>query len=587
MRALRRLLAAGRPVRGRLLLAVLAGTAAAGSAVALLGTSAWLVSAAALQPPVLHLMVAIVAVRFFGISRGVLRYLERLVSHDAAFRILAELRVQLYRRLERLAPAGLPAFRSGDLLARLVGDVDTVQDLWLRLLLPYTVIAAVGGGTVLAVGLLLPSVAAVLAAALVAVAVAVPWLASGLARRADAAVAPLRGDLSTSTVDLFRSAPELVAFGAVAQRLAAVDRCDRALAVAERRSAAGLGVGALLTTLWAGASVWAALALGVPAVRSGQLPGVLLAVVVLVPLAVHEVVAAVVPAASQLPRVRAAAERVVTVLDAPAPVAEPPPGLRQQLPAGPYGLRLSGLDARWPGGPTDAPGVVGGLDLIVASGSRVALAGPSGSGKSTVAAVLLRFLDPSAGRAELVGSDGNVDLTALDPDQCRRVIGLAAQDAHVFDTTIEENVRLAARDATDAELRDALGRARLLDWALAQPLGLATPVGEHGARLSGGQRQRLALARVLLADFPVLVVDEPIEHLDEPTAAALAADLVTVSAGRTLLVLTHRPELFPELDAVVSLPAALAARSGSPGAGDDRRRSACGDGVPNRTEEQR
>ncbi|HSK56974.1 MAG TPA: thiol reductant ABC exporter subunit CydC [Jiangellales bacterium] len=585
MTPLLRVLAAGRPVRGRMLVAVLAGTAAAGSAVALLGTSAWLVSTAALQPPVLHLMVAIVAVRFFGISRGVLRYAERLVSHDAAFRILGELRVQLYRSLERLAPAGLPAFRSGDLLARLVGDVDTVQDLWLRLLIPYAVAAAVGGGTVIAVGLVLPSAAAVLAATLVAVAVVVPWLASRVTRRAEHRMAPLRGDLSTSTVDLLRAAPELVAYGAVEQHLAAVERRDRELAGAERSSAAGLGVGALLTTLAAGASVWAALALGVPAVRSGELPGVWLAVVVLLPLAVHEVVAAVVPAAAQLPRLRAAARRVVAVLDAPAPVAEPPRGYRQRVLAAPYGLRLTGLDARWPGTPADAPGVVGGLDLVVPPGSRVALVGPSGSGKSTLAAVLLRFLDPSAGTVELVGSDGSADLTALDPVRTRRVIGLAAQDAHVFDTTIEANVRIARREAGDDEVRAALARARLLDWALAQPRGLQTPVGEHGARLSGGQRQRLALARVLLADFPLLVVDEPTEHLDDATAAALARDLVDAAGDRTLVVLTHRPELFPGLDAVVPMPARVGtvgpgsrSAAGSPDAGDAFPDGSWGDG---------
>ena len=523
--------ATARPVAGRLLLALLAGVAAAGSAVALAATSAWLISRAAQQPPVLFLMVAIVAVRFFGIARGVFRYCERLASHDAAFRWLADLRVAVYARLEGLAPAGVAAFRSGDLLSRLVSDVDTLQDLWLRVLLPYGVAAVVGAGTVLIVGSLVPAAGVVLAACLAAAAVLAPLLALTVARRAERAVAPARGALSASAADALAGVAELTAFGLTDRVVAGVAADDARLAAAEGRAAVGAGIGAAVAAAAAGLAVWAGLALGVPAVRAGTLPGVWLAVVVLTPLALFELVAGLAPAAQQVPRVRTAARRVAEVLDAPDPVAEP--AVPMPLPALPAPVTVEDVTAGWTVG---GPDVLIGVDLVLSPGERVGLVGPSGSGKSTLAMVLLRFLDPRSGQASL----GPVPYPRLASDDVRRVVGLLSQDAHVFDTTVRENVLLARRDATEADLLDALGRARLGDTVRRLPQGLDTPVGEHGGRLSGGERQRLALARVLLAGFEVVVLDEPTEHLDELTALALLDDLLATSGGRTVLLITHR-----------------------------------------------
>jgi ATP-binding cassette subfamily C protein CydCD len=185
------------------------------------------------------------------------------------------------------------------------------------------------------------------------------------------------------------------------------------------------------------------------------------------------------------------------------------------------------------------------------SGSRTAIVGPSGAGKTTLAMVLLRFLDYSRGVVTL----GGRDLRTLNSDEVRSVIGVCEQDAHVFDSTLEANLRLAKPSATPADLRSALARARLLTWVDSLPRGLATPVGEHGARLSGGQRQRLALARVLLADFPVVILDEPAEHLDESTAEELTRDLLAAVEGRTVLLITHRPVAPGTVDQVLRLDA--------------------------------
>jgi thiol reductant ABC exporter CydC subunit len=536
-----RLLRLATPVAPRLALAVLYGVLASASAIGLTATSAWLISRAAQHPPVLYLTVAIVAVRTFGIARGVFRYAERLAGHDAAFRVLTWLRVRAYQRLERLAPASLPVLRAGDLVSRFVADVDAALDVLVRVVLPYLVAALVGVVTVGFVAALLPSAAVVLAAGLLVVAVGVPLIQHAAARRADRSTAPLRGELSAATVDLLHGLPDLVAYGAARRRLAALADTDARLRRATARSAAGIGLGAGLLALATGACVWAGLALGAHAVRAGALDGVLLAVVVLTPIAVFDTVSGLPVAAAQLATARAALARVFGLLDQPVAVKEPP--APAPLPQPPYRLDATGLSARWPTGPD----VIHDVDLTLTPGRRVAVVGPSGSGKSTLAAVLVRFLDPSTGKVSLNG----VDTRDLAGDDVRTVVGLLTDDARLFDTTIAANLRVADPDADDARLRAALAGARLLDWVDSLPQGLDTMVGEQGSRLSGGQARRLALARVLLRDFPILIMDEPTEHLDEATADALTADLLAVTRGRTTVLITHRLTGLSEIDEIV------------------------------------
>lgn len=538
-RALARVARMGRPVAGRLVVAVLAGTGAAAASVGLAATSAWLISRAAQQPPVLYLLVAVTAVRAFGIGRGVLRYAERLAAHDAAFRVLSELRTAVYRRLIHLAPGGLADLRAGDLLARLVDDVDGLADVWLRVLLPALAAAAVAIGAVALVGWLVPAAGLVLVASLVIVAAGAPLVALAVSRASERAIAPARGALATAAVDLLQGAPELLAVGAAGRAVEAIRVADRRLAVAERRRAAGAGAGALVAGLAAGAAAWLGLWLAIAAARAGTLDGVAIAVVALTPIALHEVVVPLLPGARQVPALAVAAARVTDVLDRADPVREP--AAPATLPGPPYGLRARGLRLRYPGTSRD---VVDNLDIDIPAGARVIVTGPSGSGKSTLAAALLRFLDPAGGSLALVGSDGAVDVRSVAGDDVRRCFGCCEQDPHVFDASIRENVRLARPGATDEELAGAMARAQLSAWIASLPDGLSTPVGERGARLSAGQRQRLALARALLAGAPILLLDEPTEHLDEPAARAFVADLEAASAGRTTIVLTHRPDLF-------------------------------------------
>ncbi len=530
--------------RGRLGLALLLSSLALGSAVGLMATSGYLISRASEQPPVLYLMVAVTATRAFGIGRAVFRYAERLVSHDAVLRMLADTRVAVYRRLERLAPAGLRLTRRGDLLSRLVSDVDALQDYWLRWLLPAGSAAVVSAASVGFTAWLLPEAGAVLAVGLLAAGTGVPLLTGAVARRAEHRLAPARGVLATRVTDLLTGTAELTVAGALPARAAEARRADGVLTRIASRAATATALGDGLTALISGLTVAGAALVGVQAVADGRLTGVAVAVVVLTPLAAFEAVLGLPLAVQYRQRVRRSAERVYEVLDAPEPVREPE--TPRQAPASPFPVVLEGLAARHAGQGRDA---LAGLDLTLAQGRRVAVVGPSGSGKTTLAQVLLRFLDADAGSYSLAG----VDAYALAADDVRRLVGLCAQDAHLFDSSVRENLLLARREATDGELRDALERARLLEWADGLPDGLDTLVGEHGARLSGGQRQRLALARALLADFPVLVLDEPAEHLDLPTADALTADLLAATEGRTTLLITHRLAGLEAVDEVIVL----------------------------------
>jgi thiol reductant ABC exporter CydC subunit len=538
--SVRRLLRTARPEAPRLGLAILAGSAAAGCSVGLMATAAWLISRAAQHPPVLYLMVAIVAVRFFGIARAVFRYAERLAGHDAALRVLTDLRSRCF---DRLATTGVGGLRSGDLVNRLVRDVDSVVDLLVRAVLPVGTGIVVGAGTVALVWGMLPAAGVSLLAGLLLLVGVVPWIQVRAARRAEGRLAPLRGELAAGTVDLLTGLDELTVYGATGDRLAALRGIDTELARAEADSGAALGVGRGLTSLLAGAAALAGLLTGVPAVRSGALDPVLLAVVVLTPLALFEVLADLPSAAQQLPGIRAAATRVFAVLDEPAPVTEPP--RPRPLPRPPYALSLRDVTVTWPGSTEPA---LAGIDLDLGPGRRIAVVGPSGAGKTTLAAVLLRLVD-YRGRVTL----NDEDLAGLAGDDVRTVVGLCAADAHLFDTTLAANLALARPDATGAERWDALRRAGLADWVSSLPAGLLTRVGEHGERLSGGQRRRLALARALLADVPVLVLDEPTEHVDEAAADALTAELLHAAGDRTTLLITHRLTGLEDVDEIVVL----------------------------------
>ncbi|MEJ2866130.1 thiol reductant ABC exporter subunit CydD [Actinomycetospora sp. OC33-EN08] len=521
--------------RGRWSAAVGLGAGALACGVALTATSAWLISSAALHPPVLTLMVAIVAVRTFGLARGVLRYAERLVAHDTALRLGADLRVRIWNALVRVGPAATARRRRGDLLARLVGDVEAGEDAVVRAVLPGVQGVLVGTAAVAAAAWLLPAAGTALAVGLVLagpVAAAVSWWS---VRAAAARTAAARGAVVTAAVETLEAAEELVSLGAGPARLRALVGRDAVLTRLLARSAWSAAAGTTLGTLALGATTVATTALGVVALRAGEIGGTTLAVLALLPLACAEVVAGLPEAATRLAAALPSLARLADLEAAPATVVDP------AAPVDPprHGaLGANRLAVRWPGADRDA---LRDVTLDLPAGGRLVVTGPSGSGKSTLLAALAAGLPARAGHALVDG----VDVAAQAGDAVRARQAWCGPATHLFDSTLRENLLLARPDAADDDLREVLRRARLGGWAAGLPAGLDTSLGTHGGAVSGGERQRLGVARALLADRPVLVLDEPAAHLDAATATALCDDLAALAADRTLLVVSHRPAEFP------------------------------------------
>ena len=541
---LRRLLALAGAPHARVALAVALGALTVACAAGLMATAGYLISRAAEQPAILSLTVAIVGVRFFGLARPVARYLERLASHDVALRVLARVRARVYERIEPLAPGQLAGYRHGDLLARMVADVDALQDVHLRVVGPPLVALLAGALSVGVAAAFLPAAGLVLAAGLVVGGVAAPALAGALARRSGGRQAAARGELSAQLVELLRAAPELVANGAGPAAMARLRAADGELVRLGRRDAFAGGAADALGLAIAGATVAGVLAVAIGASASGELDRVLIAMLALLALASFEAVAPLTATARELPATLAAGRRVLALCDREPDVTDP--ATPQAPPRAPFAVTLEGVRARYPG--EDRPALEA-FSLRLDPGRRVALVGPSGAGKTTVVNLLLRFLDPEAGQVTI----GGRDLREYRQADVRRAFAVAGQESHVFSTSIRENVRLARPGASDREVARALRGARLWPWIDGLPQGWHTPVGEEGRELSGGQRQRLVVARALLADAPVLVLDEPTAHLDPATARELVDDVFTAAGGRSVLLITHRPEGLELVDEVIEL----------------------------------
>ena len=556
MSDLRRLLALVVPHWPWLALGGLLGVIAIGSNVALMGLSAYLISKAAIATSVAELALAITGVRVLAISRAGFRYLERYTTHRAMFRILTTIRAWFYAAVEPLAPARLVHVRSGDLMTRLVNDVDAMEEFYVRVLVPPFVAAVVVTITSAIYGLFDALMGLLLLAFLVLTGVVLPLASRWLSREPARMVAALRGDTGALIVDGLLGAADLVALdadGRHRQRLLArageLDAARRRLGVIE-------GVSDALGGLFAALAGLCILVLAIPLVTAGEVEGVFLAALPLAAIAAFEAVQPLSRSLQLLDTTRASARRLFEIVDTPPTVTDAIPSRRppEQVVTTrpmvtdptPPAIDIRGLSFRYA---PDEPWVLRDVDLHIGAGERVALVGPSGCGKSTLLALLLRFWDYEEGSIGVAGHE----LREMGQDVVRAGLAVVPQDIHLFDATIRDNLAVADGDASDAEMEAACRIAQLHDTIAALPAGYETVVGENGVRLSGGERRRLAIARAILKGAPVVVLDEATADLDATTQASLWTALDPWLAGRTVLVMAHEPPNGARVGRVVEL----------------------------------
>jgi len=539
--ALRRCISMLQVSRSGFALSLLLGVGALGSAIALGGTAAWLIARASQQPPVMYLTVAATAVRLFGISRALARYLSRLASHRVALAGMDSLRGNLYDRLSEAPTATLTSLRRGDLMTRAGADVDEVGNVVVKTLLPSLVALIVGVGTVGVVTVISPAAGAILACALIVSGIVAPALIARSVRLAETQGSQARTDIAATTLAVLEGATELSVAGTLNHAKSSLERSETRLSTALAHSARLSALARGLDVCAMGTAVIGALLIGIPQTTSGTLAQVLLAVIVLIPLSSFEGVAELAPAASQLVRSAQAAQRICALLDDEVPTKP------HTIPEGPTVIEARDLAIGWPGGPTLATGI----SLTLRPGSSLAVVGASGIGKTTLLATLTGVIPPKSGAALING----VPAWGADRDQLTAHITMTAEDAHVFATTIYENLRVARASLTRDEASDLLTRAGLDEWIESLPEGIDTVIGSGGTTVSGGERRRLLMARALAAPAPVLAIDEASEHLDAATADRLMETLLMPSADRATLVVTHRLSALDQADHVLVLAA--------------------------------
>jgi ATP-binding cassette subfamily C protein CydC len=533
----------------------LLGFLAVGSNVALMAVSAFLISKAAIVSNVAEVALAITAVRVLAIGRAAFRYFERTVTHRATFAILADLRVWFFASIEPLAPARLAARRSGDLLTRIVGDIETLEDFYVRVVLPPIVAGLVTLFAALGLGMLDVTLGLTLAGFLVASGIVLPLVSRRLSRAPGAAAIATRGEFSATLVDEINGLADLVALDRAAAHR------DRVLALGTELDAAGERLALVRSATTATSSMLAGLAgvtvlaVGIGLVGAGRLDPILLAAIPLVAVASFEVIGPLAQAFGSWDTNKAAAERLFELTDAPPEVSDPAlAGVRAGTPAqstvhAPLtapGIEIRDLCFRY--GP-DEPFVIDGLDLSVAPGTSLAIVGPSGSGKSTIVNLLLRFWEYHEGEIRIDGRDIRDDRA----EDVRRLLGVVPQDVHLFDATIRDNLAVADADVTDERIEAACRLAQVHAFIETLPKGYETRVGENGVLLSGGERQRLAIARAIIKDAPILILDEATANLDVGTEAALLDSLAPFIATRTTIVISHRMSVASRTDRLLVL----------------------------------
>ncbi|HTP97715.1 MAG TPA: thiol reductant ABC exporter subunit CydC [Casimicrobiaceae bacterium] len=532
LRVLMRLLRVFRPYRAWMALGAAIATATLLANIGLMAVAGWFIASMALAGAagvLMNYFLPAALIRLFAILRTGGRYAERLVTHEATFRLLAELRVWFFRSIEPLAPAILARHRSGDLVTRVQADIDTLQNAYLRLFSPAAV-AATGAAVVTAVLCTYSvAIAAIALALLLAAGIAVPLAARSAGREPGVALVETRAALRVAVLDAVQGMADLAVYGGSARAAARVAKLTRRALDAQRRLARQSARSEAAAAMCASLAMWGTALVAIALVGRGELDPAEVPMLALAVLASFEAVGPLPAAFHRLGETVAAARRIFALADAPSPIelpSTPSPKPRD------FGFAMRGVRMRYD---PDGPWALDGIDLEVANGTRVGIIGPSGAGKSSLVNVLLRFHEFESGQVRL----GGHDLRRYAPSELRRMMCVVSQDTYLFNATILDNLRLADPDADEAAVVRAAQGAQIHDFVASLPQGYATWVGETGVRLSAGQARRVAVARALLRDAPILLLDEPTESLDAPTAQAMLESLSALARNRTVLLVTH------------------------------------------------
>jgi ATP-binding cassette, subfamily C, bacterial CydC len=541
--SIHRLLGFIKPYWRETLLSVLLSVATIAANIGMMGTSAYLIATAALQPSIAVLQVAIVGVRFFGIARGVFRYLERLVSHSVNFRVLGEIRGWFYRSVEPLVPGAIEDLKSGDLLGRSIQDIETLEDFYVRGIAPPLSAALVTIGVSLFTLQYSVLLAAILALGLVITGLVLSLLVRTFSGNLAARAIDSRSKLSALMLETLTGTGEILMYGAEDKQIEKIISGSQQLkkddlAMSGLHSAA-LSSGMLISNLTLAAIVW----FGIPLVQNGNLDGVTLAVLSLITIASFEPVNLLSAAAAKIENSLAAARHLFEVADRPVPISEPTDSTELE---NFRSLQVTGLDFTYPGSPQQ---VLQGISFQLIPGKNIALVGPSGSGKSTLLRILQHHLQVSPGCVFWNGID-TVHLGSLKVQSIQAVL---AQNAYLFSATLQENMRLADSQLDQNDISKLINNVGLEDWYQSLPDGMDTWLGDNGGQLSGGERQRLLLSRCLAMDHPVLLIDEPFSNIDKPSKNTILEAIIHNQKKTAVILATHRLVGMDQFDEILVL----------------------------------
>lgn len=541
MRTICRLLRFLRPFRREVSLSILAGIATICTGIGMLGTSAYLIASAALHPSIADLQVAIVGVRFFGIARSGFRYLERLVSHSVNLKVLAGIRVWFYKQIEELAPAKLQDYHSGDLLNRVMADLETLENFFVRVVSPVFAALVITAGMSLFLGGYGYQIGVILLIGMAINGVILPGVFILATKKTGERTLVTRSDLSSLMVETFQGLEDLQAFGAQQRWLDKIEKKGTFFVSLQQRNGLLTGVNDALVLIVTNLTLLAVITAAIPLVGKGTISGISLAVVTLLTMASFEATSPLPLAAQNLMASLAAGKRLFEVASSAEmePISVPQAEIGKDIQM----VETRQIRFRYPG---SRQPVLEDINIQLVRGKKVALVGPSGAGKTSLVNLLLGFLEPDSGQILVDGQNYRFFQNAA----IQRIFSVISQSTYLFADSLRNNLLLAKPDAVDAELLSALQKVELREWFSGLPQGLDTWLGERGLLMSGGERQRLALARVLLQNTPFVLLDEPTSNLDPETERKVMTMMLSSLSDRGILLITHEMSNLPQMDEI-------------------------------------